>query len=287
MIQGTYYKEWSSVLNREMEFKVYGSAGVPVLALPARGGRFYDWENNGMPDAIAPLLNEGKVQLFCADSIDGEAVLNGDIPVRRRAEMEEKYFVYLTAELAPRVLALNGAAKDAKLWCVGIDLGAVHAVNCRLRRPKLFAGAIGLSGIYDLARFWGSEADDLVLRCSPLQYLAENGIADKLALAKAEENSLMLCAGQGAYEDDAKADTQALADVLAAQGLLPTSRSGAAMSPTSGTGGARCWACLCRGFWRSKRYLIEGRHLQCLPSFCLYFSIPYLIYRVCCAILML
>jgi len=36
MIQGTYYKEWSSVLNREMEFKVYGSAGVPVLALPAR-----------------------------------------------------------------------------------------------------------------------------------------------------------------------------------------------------------------------------------------------------------
>ena len=232
MIQGTYYKEWSSVLNREMEFKVYGSAGVPVLALPARGGRFYDWENNGMPDAIAPLLNEGKVQLFCADSIDGEAVLNGDIPVRRRAEMEEKYFVYLTAELAPRVLALNGAAKDAKLWCVGIDLGAVHAVNCRLRRPKLFAGAIGLSGIYDLARFWGSEADDLVLRCSPLQYLAENGIADKLALAKAKENSLMLCAGQGAYEDDAKADTQALAavrqnpdlvsvlaDVLAAQGL--------------------------------------------------------------------
>lgn len=287
MIQGTYYKEWSSVLNREMEFKVYGSAGVPVLALPARGGRFYDWENNGMPDAIAPLLNEGKVQLFCADSIDGEAVLNGDIPVRRRAEMEEKYFVYLTAELAPRVLALNGAAKDAKLWCVGIDLGAVHAVNCRLRRPKLFAGAIGLSGIYDLARFWGSETDDLVLRCSPLQYLAENGIADKLALAKAKENSLMLCAGQVPTRTMPKPTRRRWPMCWPHRACPPTSRSGAAMSPTSGTGGARCWACLCRGFWRSKRYLIEGRHLQCLPSFCLYFSIPYLIYRVCCAILML
>ena len=79
--------------------------------------------------------------------------------------------------------------------------------------------AIGLSGIYDLARFWGSEADDLVLRCSPLLYLQENGIANKLALAKAEENSLILCAGQGAYEDDAKADTQALADLLKAEGL--------------------------------------------------------------------
>lgn len=40
MMQGTYYKEWSSVLNREMEFKVYGSAGVPVLALPARAAAF-------------------------------------------------------------------------------------------------------------------------------------------------------------------------------------------------------------------------------------------------------
>ena len=85
MIQGTYYKEWSTVLGREMEFKMYGHAGVPVLALPARGGRFYDWENNGMPDAIAQLLNESKVQLFCADAVDGEGLLNGDLPQRRRA----------------------------------------------------------------------------------------------------------------------------------------------------------------------------------------------------------
>ena len=140
MIQGTYYKEWSSVLNREMEFKVYGSAGVPVLALPARGGRFFDWENNGMPDAIAHLLNEGKIQLFCADSVDGEGVLNGDLPLRRRAEAQEKYFVYLTAELAPRILTLNKAEKGTKIWCAGVDLGAYQAVNCRLRRPNLFAG---------------------------------------------------------------------------------------------------------------------------------------------------
>ena len=219
MMQGTYYKEWSSVLNREMEFKVYGSAGVPVLALPSRGGRFFDWENNGMPDAIAQLLNEGKIQLFCADSVDGEGVLNGDLPLRRRAEAQEKYFVYLTAELAPRILTLNKAEKGTKIWCAGVDLGAYQAVNCRLRRPNLFAGAVGMGGIYDLSRFWGVENDDLVLRCSPLLYLQENGIANKLALVKAEENSLILCAGQGAYEDDAKADTQALADVLQAQGL--------------------------------------------------------------------
>ena len=205
MIQGTYYKEWSTVLGREMEFKVYGHAGVPVLALPARGGRFYDWENNGMPDAIAQLLNEGKVQLFCADAMDGEGLLNGDLPQRRRAELQEKYFVYLTAELAPRILTLNNAKKGTRIWTAGVDLGAYHAVHCRLRRPTLFAGAVGMGGIYDLTRFWGTDSDDMVLRCAPLAYLQENGIANKPALAKAEENSLILCAGQGAYEGDALA----------------------------------------------------------------------------------
>ena len=53
-------------------------------------------------------------------------------------------------------------------WCAGVDLGAYQAVNCRLRRPNLFAGAVGMGGIYDLSRFWGAENDDLVLRCSPL-----------------------------------------------------------------------------------------------------------------------
>lgn len=217
MMQGTYYKEWSRVLGREMEFKVYGTAGVPVLALPARGGRFYDWENNGMPDAVASLLNTGKVQLFTADSIDAECLRTGDVSPRRRAELQEKYFCYLTGELAARIRELNGDA-DAPLWCVGVDTGAVQAVNCRLRRPEVFAGAIGLSGLYDVCRFLGSAEDDLVLRNAPLVYLPE-GIVDAKAFAKAEENHLLLCAGQGGYEEDAQADTRALAAALAAASI--------------------------------------------------------------------
>lgn len=220
MMQGEYYKEWSAVLGREMEFKAYGRAGVPVLALPARGGRFFDWENNAMPDAAAQLINEGKIQLFCADSIDGESLLAGDIPPRRRAEMQEKYFNYLTRELAARVLALNKAEPGTRLWCVGVDTGAYQAVNCRLRRPEIFAGAIGLSGIYDIGRFLGGAAgDDLVLRSSPLLYLRESGIINTAALAEAAENSLLLCAGSGAYEEEANADTCLLRDALAAAGL--------------------------------------------------------------------
>ena len=127
--------------------------------------------------------------------------------------------VYLTAELAPRILTLNNAKKGTRIWTAGVDLGAYHAVHCRLRRPTLFAGAVGMGGIYDLTRFWGTDSDDMVLRCSPLAYLQESGIANKPALAKAEENRLILCAGQGAYEGDALDDTQALADLLKDQGM--------------------------------------------------------------------
>lgn len=219
MMQGTYYKEWSRMLGREMEFKVYGTAGVPVLALPARGGRFYDWENNGMPEAVASLLSSGKLQLFTADGIDAESLLAGDAAPRRRAEMQEKYFNYLSTELAARIRELNQTEKGQRIWCVGVDTGACQAVNCRLRRPEVFGGAIGLSGLYDMSRFLGSAEDDLVLRNAPLAYLTETGLVDKKAFAKAEENDLTLCAGQGSYEEEAQADTRALSEALTAAGL--------------------------------------------------------------------
>ena len=40
-----YFKEYSHCLNRDMEFKVYGHGGKPILVFPAQNGRFYDFEN--------------------------------------------------------------------------------------------------------------------------------------------------------------------------------------------------------------------------------------------------
>ena len=156
-----------------------------------------------------------------ADSIDGESLLAGNETPRRRAEMQEKYFVYLTSELAARIAELNAPERKEKplIWCVGVDTGAYQAVQCRLRRPRTFAGAMGLSGLYDMNRFLGSAEDDLVLRSSPLAALHKNGICDRNVLSKAEENSLLLCVGQGGYEGDALADTQALADTLSEVGF--------------------------------------------------------------------
>ena len=132
MIQGTYYKEWSTVLNREMEFKVYGSAGVPVLALPARGGRFFDWENNGMPDAIAQLLNEGKIQLFrpdCnANRFNDSADRLGMPPIPPEDFVQAvKTLVDVDRDWVPHS---DGASLYIRPFCIATDVGlGVHAAK--------------------------------------------------------------------------------------------------------------------------------------------------------------
>ena len=51
-----YEKHWSGYLNREMEFKIYGSCGKPVLFIPCQAGRFWDFESFHMVDYWAPWI---------------------------------------------------------------------------------------------------------------------------------------------------------------------------------------------------------------------------------------
>ena len=58
-----YFKHYSSRLDRDMEFKVYGHAGKPVLLIPCEGGRFYDYEDFDMIDHWAQWFEEGRCTL--------------------------------------------------------------------------------------------------------------------------------------------------------------------------------------------------------------------------------
>ncbi len=209
-MQISYYKEWSRYLNREMEFKVFGHGGRPVLVLPCLSGRFYDWENFGMVEKASWWLERGQVQLFCADSIDGESWANGGGDLRRRAEMQEKWFLYLTRELYPRMMELNGGQNQGNAIAAGTALGATHALNCVMRRPDLFNGLIALSGLYGTQPYFGDSMDDLVFRNSPLRYLREMDPADPQLEPCRKVDPFIVCVGQGGWEDDALASTKEL-----------------------------------------------------------------------------
>ena len=75
-----YYKEYSQHLQRDMEFKVYGHAGLPMIVFPCQDGKFYDFEDRGMVNTVADRLENGQLQLFCVgcvDAVPGMAEFSG------------------------------------------------------------------------------------------------------------------------------------------------------------------------------------------------------------------
>ncbi|WP_411349422.1 hypothetical protein [Paenibacillus sp. WLX2291] len=54
MVTVQYRKEYSSALGREMEYKVYGNRGKPMLVFPTSLGRFYQYEDSGMIQELSP-----------------------------------------------------------------------------------------------------------------------------------------------------------------------------------------------------------------------------------------
>ena len=106
-----YFKEYSNCLNREMEFKIYGHTGIPLLVFPAQDGRFYDFENFGMVSVIADKIEAGSIQVFCLDSIDGECWSDeGGNGPHRTYMMEQRYY-YVMNELIPRIFDINGTGQ--------------------------------------------------------------------------------------------------------------------------------------------------------------------------------
>ena len=80
-----YFKHYSGNLGRDMEFKVYGHGGKPVLFIPCQGGRFFDFENFKMVDAWADWIEGGKCTVYSADCIDNEAWAANTACARPRA----------------------------------------------------------------------------------------------------------------------------------------------------------------------------------------------------------
>ena len=68
-----YFKHYSAHLDRDMEFKVYGHTGMPVMFIPCQSGRFFDFENFKMIDHWAQWIEEGRCTVFAVDCIDDEA----------------------------------------------------------------------------------------------------------------------------------------------------------------------------------------------------------------------
>jgi len=211
---------FSRHLNREMALKVYGHWGSPVIVFPCSRGRYFDYEGMGMISAIDDFINTGRIKLFCVDSVDAESWYNYNVPPARRNARHEAYDRYVVEEVISFIRD-HCRSPHQRVMANGCSMGAYHAVNFFLKHPDVFEGTIALSGLYRLDRTeFGLAAGDIpaVYYNSPLNYLPQ--LSDPWYLERYRHSNIIVCVGQGAWEEEAVSDTHHL-DALFREKSIP------------------------------------------------------------------
>lgn len=211
-----YMRQYSPALGKDMEILIFGEGGKPCMVFPCQDGRFYDFENFGMLRDCEPHLSEGRLRLYCVDSIDRETWSATDQPPQLRIRRHEAWFRYLTDELYPFMMAHSGW--QGRGMTLGFSMGAYHAANALFRRPDLFDSVIALSGVYDPEAFLHGYVDELVYLNSPLLSI-EGMPADHPYIALLGACRIILCTGQGAWEELMIASTRKIEQALRDKGI--------------------------------------------------------------------
>jgi esterase/lipase superfamily enzyme len=195
----------------------FGHYGRPLLAFPAQQGSRYEWEERGMVAALAPLLDAGRLKLYCVDSWDSGSWFDDWLPIEERAYRHQAFEEWLLRHVVPWIHADCGGLHAIAV--TGTSFGAYHAANLTLRRPDVFPLAVCLSGIYDVARVGWGEPGEATYFQNPLAY-AQHLHGEDLDRLR-EQATLVLVAGRGAWEDStgARESTERFASVLAGKGI--------------------------------------------------------------------
>ena len=200
-----------------MELILYGHGGRPLLAFPSQAGRPWDWEDFGMIDAVEDFLEDGRLAIASVDTVDAESWTNAVAHPVDRARRHEAYEGYIVEEVLP-LLATETGRELA--WTTGCSMGAYHAANLFFRRPDRLDGLIAISGVYSTRLFVGDAQGAEIYFNDPLAYL--RGLDDPWFLERYARSDITFVVGQGAWEEEAIADTRAMEAVLGEKGIRAT-----------------------------------------------------------------
>jgi esterase/lipase superfamily enzyme len=206
-----YHKWFSPRLGRDMEMLVYGHGGLSAVVFPTSQGRFYEFEDRGMVDAIRWKIDNGEVQLFCVDSVDAESWYNRNVGPRWRIARQVQYDEYIIQEVIPLVKKLNWSPKRAAIGC---SFGGYHAVTMALRHPDVFTAFLSMSGAFDMDSFLGGYYDQDVYFNQPTHFIP--GMSDPWFLDRYRQNTYVLATG---VHDQCWDQNERMAGIMRTKGI--------------------------------------------------------------------
>ena len=134
------YRKWySPSLGRDMEMLVIGHGGMPMLVFPTSMGRFFEFEDRGMIDAVRHQYENGQLQAFCVDSVDSESCYAKWMRPQDRMHRYNAYQAYVMNEVMPLVRYMNWSQRIAAMGC---SFGGYHAMNFALKHPDVFTDCV-------------------------------------------------------------------------------------------------------------------------------------------------
>lgn len=194
-----------------MELLVFGHGGAPVIVFPTSMGRFYDYENRGMIDAVRSKYENGELQAFCVDSVDVESWYNKAVHPRERVLRHEVYERYLLEEVIPFI---ETRAKGRRLGVTGCSFGGYHSINFAFRHPDLVSWCISMGGAADIKQFLNGYYDEHCYYNNPPDYVAN--LTDPWFLDRIRAMRIVLATGE---TDICLDDNERMSAVLAAKGV--------------------------------------------------------------------
>ena len=142
---------------------MHGHWGRPVIWFPSEGGAPWDFEANGMLDAVRPAIDDGRITVFCVPSFDSSSWSASWMPLTDRARNHRRYEDWIIWHVVPfiRDRAAAGTTSPPRDHQWARSTSILFA----LRHPHVFGRAVAFSGNYDpwCWRAWGPADDETLL----------------------------------------------------------------------------------------------------------------------------
>ncbi len=164
----TYHKWYSSNLSKDIEMLVYGHSGYPVILFPTTMGRYYESKDFGLTESIRWFAEQGKIQLYCIDSIDKDSWYNKSVHPAQRVQNHTWYDKMIKEEL---VEGIRWNTPSGKVAVAGCSFGGFQAANFAFRHPYVVSHLMSMSGAFDIRSFMDGHYDDNVYFNNPVDYL--------------------------------------------------------------------------------------------------------------------
>lgn len=210
-MQDEYHKWYSPALGRDMELKVFGHAGLPILVFPTSKGRFYQYPDMGMINILAHKYENGELQAICVDSVDEESWYNKSVHPSVRALRHIQYEKYLIEEVVPFIRNRNSSKQLAVHGC---SFGGYHSVNFALRHPDIVTHCLSFGGAFDIKQFLDGYYDENCYFNNPPDFLPN--LNDGWFWDRYQNMKIVLATGE---QDSCLAENIRLSKIMSAKNI--------------------------------------------------------------------